>query len=157
MGRRQAGKGSSQAARRPDLSAAAASDVSSRSGSSPQSRAACSAAGRHGPGPRAARFRLAAATPGRPDAAADHRSRRAGERRGGASVPVLLLPACYRIELPGSAVRLCHCGLWDRYLDGQTRFSSRGETERRRRVHACCHYRAGVEPVSWSLKRRPIS
>jgi hypothetical protein len=52
MGRRQAGKGSSQAARRPDLSAAAASDVSSRSGSSPQSRAACSAAGRHGPGPR---------------------------------------------------------------------------------------------------------
>jgi hypothetical protein len=64
--------------------------------------------------PGAARFRLAAATPGWPDATADRRWHRAGERYGGASVPVLLLPACYRIELPGSAVRPCHCGLWDR-------------------------------------------
>jgi hypothetical protein len=65
-----------------------------------------------GQAPEAAGRRLAAATPGRPDAAADRQSRKAGERRGGASVPVLLLPVGYRIELPGSAVRLCHCGLW---------------------------------------------
>jgi hypothetical protein len=48
--------------------------------------------------PEAAGCRLAAASPGRPDAAADRRSRRAGERRGGASVPVLLLPVGYRID-----------------------------------------------------------